>query len=455
MTGKETLLNAIRNQPNTRPAWTPFVGVHGAQLLGKTAEAYLRSSDLIVAGLTRAHERYQPDGLPVAFDLQLEAEVLGCELRWAEQTPPAVVSHPLAGQSTDAFPEFDLEAGRLPLVFDALRRCRAEFGDAVGLYGLVTGPLTLGLHLLGNEIFLKMRRDPDAVTRLIGYAAEVGRRTAAEYLRHGADVIAVVDPMTSQISPKYFREFVAPHVNSIFDEVRAAGGLSSLFVCGDATRNLEPMCQTRCDNISIDENVPLELAKQLGAQYGRSFGGNIKLTTALLLGSADDARRDALRCMEVGGTNGFVLAPGCDLPYATPEANLQAVAEMVHDEYQRHVANTTPNARQALSFDDVELPDYRAGGQLIIDVITLDSASCAPCQYMTNAAIEAAARFGDRVCVHEHKITTRSGLGHMLKLGVENVPTICIDGAPRYVSIIPDAEEFAAALQQALENKSC
>ncbi|MFQ3621398.1 MAG: hypothetical protein SNJ78_10710 [Spirochaetales bacterium] len=38
---------------------------------------------------------YQVDGQPVMFDLQIEAEVLGCELGWAEDAPPSVASHPL------------------------------------------------------------------------------------------------------------------------------------------------------------------------------------------------------------------------------------------------------------------------------------------------------------------------------------------------------------------------
>ena len=94
MTGRELLLRAIRNQVTPRPAWVPFVGVHGASLIGVSADDYLNSADLIVKGLKKAYELYQPDGLPIVFDLQMEAEVLGCQLRWAKQGPPSVVTHP-------------------------------------------------------------------------------------------------------------------------------------------------------------------------------------------------------------------------------------------------------------------------------------------------------------------------------------------------------------------------
>jgi len=395
---------------------------------------------------------YQPDGLPVVFDLQLEAEVLGCGMQWADDTPPSVTSHPLADTDQAELPAFDVHRGRFPLVVEALRTLRKNLGDEVALYGLITGPFTLGLHLLGTHIFLEMFSRPDRVQKVLDGCVAVGRKVADLYIEHGADVIAVVDPMTSQISPDHFKQFVTDHVNALFDHIRERGAHSSLFVCGNATRNLELMCQTRCDNVSIDENIDLGQLRELAGRYGKSFGGNLKLTTVLLLGDEQDAQRDAIRCIDTGGSKGFILAPGCDLPYATPEANLQAVARVVHDEYQRQVARAL--APQNKLPEDVALPDYDNEEKVILDIITLDSASCAPCQYMVDAALRAARAMGDKVVVREHKITTESGLGHMAKLGVGQIPTICIDGRVAFPSIIPDIKTLTEAIIERIEEKS-
>ncbi len=453
MTGKDILLTALRNGRTPRPAWIPFVGVHGGRIIGRTAQEYLQSDELIVQGLTRACELYQPDGLPVVFDLQIEAEVLGCGMKWGDQTPPSVISHPLAGRLSGDLPAFDASRGRFPVVGRALDTLKREIGGEVALYGLITGPFTLALHLVGTNIFLEMFNDPDAVRRVVAFCAEVGCRTADFYIDHGADVIAVVDPMTSQISPAHFREFVTDHVNTVFDHIRARGIPTSLFVCGNATRNLENMCATRCDNISVDENIDLAKLRDLARAAGKSFGGNLKLTTVLLLGTEADAKRDAIRCIDIGGQDGFILAPGCDLPFQTPEDNLQAVARMVHDEYQRNVARHTVGAASAESFEDVRLPDYSREDRVIVDVVTLDSASCAPCQYMVNAVEQAAAKLGDQVVIHEHKITTRAGLGAMTRLGVGQIPTICIDGEVKFPSIIPDISTLVAALEEKARQK--
>lgn len=454
MNGKQLISQALTGQATSMVPWVPFVGVHGGKLVGASAESYLQSSQLIVQGLDKARELYRPHGLPVVFDLQMEAEVLGCAMTWAEETPPSVTSHPLSQAELSDLPSFDTSKARYPIVADALTTLKRQWNDEVALYGLITGPFTLALHLMGTDIFLRMFDDTSHVHQLLDFCTEVGKKAASFYLDNGADVIAVVDPMTSQISPEHFHQFVTRGVNEVFDHIRAHGGLSSLFVCGNATRNLDEMCQTSCDNVSVDENISLDNLRDLARNHGKSFGGNLKLTTVLLLGTEADARRDTIRCLDTGGKSGFVLAPGCDLPYATPEANLQAVAQLVHDPYQQQVARVEAATPVDDDFEEICLPDYDREHHVTVDVVTLDSASCAPCQYMVNAVEKAASEIGAKVVVREHKITTRTGLGHMAKLGVGQIPTICIDGDVVFPSIIPDINTLIQAIDARAKEKA-
>ena len=455
MTGREILFAALRNGLTPRPAWVPFVGVHGGRLIGAKASDYLRSADLMVEGLTRAVARYRPDGIPMLFDLQLEAEAMGCGLAWADETPPSVKTHPLEGGGSLAqLAPFDLGAGRLPLAFEVTRRMRAAVGEEVGIYGLICGPFTLAMHLMGNDLFMQMYDHPDYVKAVVGYGAAIGCKMAQAYIEAGADVIAVVDPMTSQISPEHFTEFATPYVNQIFDAVRERGRFSSLFVCGDASRNLSEMAKTACDNLSIDENIPLALLRDTSRTTGKSFGGNLKLTSVLLFGDEDDSRLDAIRCIDVAGSAGFILAPGCDLPYAVPPQNLEAVAEMVHDGYRREICKRTIIAKQVREAA-CDLPErYDTLPHVRVDVVTLDSASCAPCQYMMEAVHRAAAAFGAPVEIREHRIATREGLAAMQRLGVRNLPTICVDGQVAFASIIPDLRTLVARLEAAAQAKT-
>ena len=111
----------------------------------------------------------------------------------------------------------------------------------------------------------------------------------AEYfIDAGMDVIAVVDPLISQISTDHFEEFIAEPFSALFAHIKEKGAYSSFFVCGDATRNIEVMCKTGCNGISVDENVDIKAAKAIADKYNVSIGGNIPLTTVMLHGTQQD-----------------------------------------------------------------------------------------------------------------------------------------------------------------------
>ncbi len=451
MTPRQRVLAAARLEETDRTPWVPFVGCHGGALIDTPADAYLRSAEAIVAGQAKAIELYRPDGLPVVFDLQIEAEALGCTLNWARDNPPAVTGHPLsAGVELGSLSVPGPEAGRIGTALDAARRLRAAH-EEIALYGLITGPFTLALHLLGTEIFMQMYDEPARVEELMGFGRDVATAMAGYYIQAGCDVIAVVDPMTSQIGPEAFARFVTPYARPVFQAIRDAGAVGSFFVCGHAQQNIEAMCDCQPENVSVDENIPLDFVRDICLARGISFGGNLQLTTVLLLGSDDDARRNAVECMEIGGDKGFLLAPGCDLPYATPPANLQAVAEVVGDQYARQAVQAM--ARDEAAADLLDMSDYGQSDKVIVDVITLDSEACAPCQYMCEAVRSIAPEFEGIVQWREHKIKYRESLVFMTSLMVRNIPTICIDGKITFVSRIPGRDELVRAIQDRIFEK--
>lgn len=449
--GKALVEAAIRGKKTHRTPWVPFVGCHAAALIGLDADEYLKSADKIVEGVRVAIERYQPDGIPLMFDLQLEAEVLGCSLHWAKDNPPAVTGHPLCeGVALEDLKIPQPTDGRIATSLEATRRVR-EMAPDLALYGLITGPFTLALHLKGTEIFMGMFDDPPSIHRLLKFCSDVAIAMANYYMDAGCDIIGLVDPMTSQIGPEPFREFVSPCVAPVFDAIRQRGKLGSFFVCGHAQKNVPAMCDCRPDNISIDENIPLEYARDVCREKGVSLGGNMQLTAVLLLGKPEDAERNALECMTIGQQEGFILAPGCDLPYATPPENLEVIGRLVRDEYRQETVRTM--ATESGMCDVLDMSQYGSSDKVIVDIITLDSEACAPCQYMVEAVKEITPEFDGIVEWREHKIKYRESLVFMASLLVKNVPTICIDGQIRFVSQIPPKEQLIAAIQERINQK--
>ena len=449
---KELIFQALRHEETARCPWVPFVGVHAGKLLGYSATEMLSEQDKMLESILEAAKIYAPDGMPVIFDLQLEAEVLGCELVWAPEAPPSVKTHPLA-DTTDIPCDCTLPKktdGRIPMVLDVMGKVKEAVGKDIALYGLICGPFTLASHLRGNDIFMDMYDDEDYVKSLMEYAKKAVLKMAEYYIAAGMDVIALVDPLVSQISPDAFNDFVAAPFKECFDFIRGQGVFSSFFVCGNATRNIEPMCLTNPDSIAVDENVDMAGAKAITDKYNITLSGNIPLTTIMLHGSQPDNMKYVVDLLDTLTHRNLIVSPGCDMPYATPAENTIAAAQaVINTETARSmIANYAGSA-----FDNivVELPDYASLPRPLIEVCTLDSESCAACTYMMDAANVAKAQFGDAIDVIEYKYTIKEDIARFMKMGVKNLPSIYINGELAYSSIIPNREEFAVKIQSYLK----
>ncbi len=455
--GKDLLLRTLRHESVGSIPWVPFAGVHAGKLMGYSAREVLTDADKLFESLMAVNRTYGPDGQPIVFDLQIEAEILGCDLLWAEKAPPTVASHPLDSSLTVPTQMPLPTQGRLPMVLDVMGRMKREVGDRTALYGLITGVFTLASHLRGTEIFMDMFDQPDFLQELLGYTRDVAKRMVDLYIDAGMDVIAVVDPLVSQISPRHFRELLAEFYSDLFDHIRYRGAFSSFFVCGDATKNVEVMCQTGPDSISIDENIDLVQAKEITDRYNVTIGGNIPLTTHMLLGSQPDNMKFVVDLLaritpakEGGGEQipqNFILAPGCDMPYDVPTENVVGVVQAVRDPVST-AAMVANYQTESLNLEAVQLPDYAALEKPLIEVFTLDSDTCAACSYMRDAAVRATEELGAAVEMIEYKFTERENVARVKKMGVQNLPSIYINGELAYSSLIPSNRELVQEIQK-------
>ncbi len=453
LTGKDLLLATLRHEPTPAIPWVPFAGVHAGKLKGYAAQEVLTDGDKLFESLLAVNQTYDPDGQPVVFDLQIEAEILGCELVWVEKGPPTVASHPLATRMEIPTHLPEATDGRLPLILDVMRRMKAAVGDHTALYGLVTGPFTLASHLRGTEIFMDMFDHPDFLRDLLAFCRDVAKRIAALYIEAGMDVIAVVDPLVSQVSPRHFRQLLSAPFGEVFAFISEQGAYSSFFVCGDATKNIEPMCHTGPDSISVDENIDLVAAKRITDAHNITIGGNIPLTTRMLLGTQQDNMKFVADLLAQIDPHNFILAPGCDMPYDVPVENVVGVLQAVRDPETTRVMLANYHAEE-LDLAAVILPDYAALEKPLVEVFTLDSDTCAACGYMRDVALRATSELAGQVEMKEYKFTQKENVARVVKMGVKNLPSIYINGELAYSSIIPNNRELVEKIRRIKNQES-
>ncbi|MCL2836626.1 MAG: uroporphyrinogen decarboxylase [Defluviitaleaceae bacterium] len=438
----------MRHEKTPAVPWVPFAGVHAGALKGYNGIEVLKDADKLYESLMEVHKLYQPHGMPITFDLQIEAEILGCDLLWQEYAPPSVKSHPYSeGQKLPcpcAIPNEN--AGRLPVVLEAMRRVKASVGETTALYGLICGPFTLASHLRGSNIFLDMIKDPEYVKRLVEFCAQVCIKISGMYIDAGMDVIAAVDPLVSQVSPAHIEEMLHDGFKAIFDYIRSKKVFSSFFVCGNATNQIEVMCRTNPDSISVDENVNMPKAKQITDKYNITIGGNIPLTTTMLLGTQQDNMKTVIDLLDSLDHHNLIISPGCDMPYDTPIENTVAAAQAVlNTDACRKIIE---NYEAPKSDIKIELPDYKSNKKVLIELFTLDSDVCAACTYMLRNVQDVYEEIKDIAEYVEYKYINRENIARTGAMGISNLPTMCLDGEIKWVSIIPDRETFISEIKK-------
>lgn len=111
---------------------------------------------------------------------------------------------------------------------------------------------------------------------------------------------------------------------------------------------------------------------------------------------------------KVDNKKNLIIAPGCDMPYDVPVENAIAISQAVLQPEQ--VREMVKNYVAVADDIEVDLPDYTSLKKPLVEVFTLDSATCAACQYMMGAANVAKEEFGDKIDMVEYKYTIKANI---------------------------------------------
>lgn len=303
----------------------PLLGFPGLRMTGGTILEGVSSAPAQYAAVEENARTFRPDALIHIMDLTVEAETLGAGIRFPGDESPSVKEHPLKGpeqleQIRIPDPEKD---GRMHVFVETVRQMKKNFQVPVGAY--VIGPYTLAGEMMKVENTLRATiKDPDYLHRVLSRMTEAIIPYARALVLAGADILTILEPTASMLSPVHFREFSGRYARDIFTS--AGSCMTVLHICGDTARILPEMAATGADGLSLDSAVRLDHAAE--AAPGAVLIGNIDPVRVMLDGSPEKVREKTLELRKsMKGRPNFILSTGCDLPPDTPGENIMAFME--------------------------------------------------------------------------------------------------------------------------------
>lgn len=332
---KRTFTDA-QTQIDRIPAYQ-ITGQCNAQLVGVSIRDWLLDPDIFVKAQVASYERYKPDILLMMWDLLMDVEAIGNELKFPEDSLCISTKFALENKaklSSLTLPDPNKD-GRLPGYLEALAETKKIITDSV-VSAVIAGPWTIAIGLRGAvELIMDAIKDPDYVHELMQFCTQASIRFTEAIIPLGVGLGYSEAPAScSLISPKMYRAFVFPYHKQIVDHFKAKKVGLGLHICGYADPILEDMVNTGVTSISID--APTDLAKAVEATRGKAvLIGNLD-TNLFFTGSRDDMKQAIINCIDKAPRDsGYILAPGCEVPAIALPEKIGWFNELV-DEFGRY-----------------------------------------------------------------------------------------------------------------------
>ena len=336
MNQKERVISAFElGTPEVVPV-SPFgLGVWTWAYCGKSIKDYIGKPEEYAEDIIKVQKITDQDIVYVGSGCNnfLCGEALGAEMNIRETGAPTLKEPVIKSQEDleNLSVEGIYEDPVIDTVFKALKIVNERIGDKVLVGVTAWTPDTSSGHMMGHDTFLKtLYKNKDFAREVLEFATNLCIEFYKYMMENGLEFVSLAGGLASGdvTSRKTFKDLFVPPIEKIVTYFRKKGLYVFLHICGkmedrlDLIRDeIKPHCY------SMDYKTDLAKAKEVFLGH-TCYAGNINPTDVMEMGSPEDVRREAQKCLEIGAkTGGFVLMPGCDLPHDTPLENIKAMIE--------------------------------------------------------------------------------------------------------------------------------
>lgn len=299
------------------------------RMAGEVYSDYNSNSKVMAKCQIDAIKKFGYDWAWLQVDDCIEFEVLGVGIKGDGNILPATCRYLSANFETLKHlkmpdPKKD---GRMPVLLDAIKRIKDEFGDTVCVTGRTAAPFSSVTLLYGmTETLMLLYDNPELVKETVKFFTEMQTMWGCAQIEAGADALWFGDCNASGhlISVADYMEFAFEGVKKCVRAYDSVGGFSFYHASEHKPEHIKAQAGTGISAISVGPGVDMKTAKEaVGDKV--CIMGNVDPIGILLQSNAEAVFTESKRIMEIGKQNGgYIFNSGEMIPRDVPEENIRA-----------------------------------------------------------------------------------------------------------------------------------
>lgn len=303
----------------------PIMTHPGIEMCGYTVRDAVTDGEVHARAILALNERYPADACSVIMDLTVEAEAFGAKIVFPEDEVPSVTDALVHDRAeVEALPVPSLDAGRVPQYLRA-NRIVAEAIDDKPLFAGCIGPFSLAGRLFGmTELMMAIFTEPETIQLLLEKCTQFIGAYCQALKEAGAQGVVIAEPAAGLVSNEDCSLYSSLYVHRIVERVQDDNFLVVLHNCGNMGHCTEAMVESGSAAYHFGNQADMvEALKACPADA--LVMGNLDPVGLFKQASAEEMYRATEELLSATAQYpNFILSSGCDVPPATPEANIEA-----------------------------------------------------------------------------------------------------------------------------------
>ena len=292
-----------------------------------------KNPDLVAEVTVGAARKLGVDAAIIFADLLLIIEPLGLQLEYSKGEGPII--RPAVRQSGDLDRLQPVEPEEsLGYLYEAIRRTRAALPPDMPLIGFAGAPFTVASYMIEGGASKNFRHTKTLMYRDGGAWRSLMERLSCEMAKYinaqikaGVQAIQIFDSWVGCLGPEDYRKFVLPYTRLLLQGITP--GTPVIHFGTGTGMFLEEMRDAGGDIIGLDFHVELGKSWDL---LGDGVGVQGNLDPVALYADLSFIRQRVQEILDqAGGRPGHIFNLGHGILPDTPEGNVIALVEMVHE----------------------------------------------------------------------------------------------------------------------------